>query len=95
VLLQDDDVDAGARQEAARHHSGRAAAGNANLGGHDGLDHGALPASLRAHLRSALGIAQTPQRCRAEELNELCRPRVSDALDAKRRNCLPRAGGAL
>ena len=40
VFLQNDDVDAGARQQISQHHPRRAAAGNAALGGDRGFAHG-------------------------------------------------------
>ena len=39
MLFQHDDVDAGARQQEAKHHSGRAAAGDGAFGGNRCIRH--------------------------------------------------------
>ncbi|HYC24473.1 MAG TPA: hypothetical protein VEC58_00420 [Roseiarcus sp.] len=55
VFLQDDDVEACPRQEVARHHSRRTAAGDAALRRYTGLGHGALLARRGDGLPHAAG----------------------------------------
>ena len=61
VLLQHHDVDAGAGQQKAQHHAGRAAAGDA-AARVDGLGHGASPLtrSCRARFRRRASRPETP-----------------------------------
>ena len=50
VLLQHDDIDAGARQQEAEHHPGRPAAGDAALRGERLCGHGSCPMQSVRHV---------------------------------------------